>query len=82
MFAKEGFEAHFEPVTGSKEVRAGPLSSMCEGGGVRLVKGGWNHDFIEEHIPFPKGKYDDQVDGSSSAFEELSSGVLEGQLFY
>lgn len=82
MLAGAGYEAHFEPVSGSKEVRAGPWSSMCEGGGVRLVRGGWNQAFIEEHAAFPKGKYDDQVDAASSAFTKLSKGILEGQLFF
>jgi predicted phage terminase large subunit-like protein len=82
MFAKKGFAAYFETVTGSKEVRSGPWSSMCQGGGVRLVRGGWNAAYIEEHVAFPRGKFDDQVDASDGAFGKLVSGTLEGQLFF
>jgi len=82
MFANKGLTAYFEDVTGSKETRAGPWSSLCQGGGARLVRGGWNAPYIEEHVAFPKGKFDDQVDASAGAFGKLASGTLEGQLFY
>lgn len=82
MFAGKGFTAHFEVPTGDKEVRAGPWSSQCQGGGVRLVRGGWNDAYIEEHVAFPKGKWDDQVDGSSSAYNKLTTNVLTGQLAF
>jgi predicted phage terminase large subunit-like protein len=72
MLARAGIEAHFEPVTGDKVLRAGPWSTACEAGQVRVVRGGWNTDYIEEHVAFPKGKYDDQVDGSSGAFGKLA----------
>jgi len=72
MLAKHEFRAHFETVTGDKEVRAGPWSSACEGGQVRLVRGGWNEAFIEEHLAFPKGQFDDQVDAASIGYSKLS----------
>jgi predicted phage terminase large subunit-like protein len=74
MFAKKGFTASFETVTGDKVVRAGPWSSMCQGGGVRLVRGGWNEDFIAEHVAFPNALYDDQVDAASVVFNKLAQG--------
>lgn len=78
-----GFEAHFETVTGDKVVRAGPWSSSCEAGKVRLVRGGWNEAFIEEHLAFPMGRLKDQVDASSGAHAKLvGEMVLEGQLLY
>jgi len=78
-----GFEAHFEPVTGDKSVRAGPWSSACEAGIVRLVRGGWNEAFIDEHVAFPMGRLKDQVDASSDAFLRVSGGtVLDGQLLF
>lgn len=79
--AKSEFEAHFETVTGDKEVRAGPWSSIMEAGFVRLVRGGWNEEYINEHCSFPKGRYKDQVDASARAFAKLGN-VLDGQLFY
>ena len=66
-----GFEAHFETVTGSKEVRAGPWSSALEAGIVRLVRGGWNEVYIENHVAFPMGRFKDDVDASSGAYSKL-----------
>jgi predicted phage terminase large subunit-like protein len=72
-----GLPAHFEPVSGDKETRADPWSSALESDNVLLLKGGWNQAFIEEHLSFPKGKNDDQVDAASSAFIKLTGGRLE-----
>lgn len=81
--AGAGLEAHFETVTGDKVTRAGPWSSACEAGKVRLVRGGWNEAYIEEHLAFPMGRLKDQVDASSGAFSKLTAGmVLDGQLFF
>jgi predicted phage terminase large subunit-like protein len=71
LLAKIGVRGQFEDVTGDKETRAGPWSGACEGGMVRLVRGGWNEAFIGEHVAFPRGKYDDQVDSGSSAFAKV-----------
>ena len=73
-FAEAGLRAQFETVSGSKEVRAGPWASMCAAGVVRLVRGAWNADFIDEHVAFPSGAFDDQVDAASSAFAKLVQG--------
>jgi predicted phage terminase large subunit-like protein len=72
--AEAGFEAHFETVTGDKVVRAGPWSSALEAGKVRLMRGGWNQAYIDEHCSFPKGRYKDQVDASDGAFAKISQG--------
>jgi predicted phage terminase large subunit-like protein len=80
--AHAGLTAYFELPTGSKEVRAGPWSSACMAGIVRLVKGGWNEAYINEHTSFPKGKYKDQVDGSSGAYAKVGVLGLDGKLFY
>jgi len=79
--AEVGMRARFEPVSGNKEVRADPYSSMCQAGFVRLVRGAWNDPFIEIHVAFPKGKYDDDVDAASSAFNELAKPVVESEIF-
>jgi predicted phage terminase large subunit-like protein len=67
-----GFLVHTERVTGSKEVRAEPLAAQCEGGNVRLVRGRWNADYLDELCTFPEGGYKDQVDASSGAFNKLA----------
>lgn len=66
-----GFPAKFEPLSGSKEDRSEPLESGFQGGLVKLVKGVWNEAFTDECVAFPRGKYDDQVDAASSAYNKL-----------
>lgn len=72
-----GFAAFAQPVTGKKEIRATPFSAQCEAGNVYLLRGDWNTCYIEEHIAFPNGKNDDQVDGSSGSFNKLAIGWVE-----
>jgi phage terminase large subunit-like protein len=38
-----------------------------------LARGAWNRDFIDEHETFPAGKYKDQVDAVSGAFNKINS---------
>ena len=66
-----GFSVRSETVSGSKETRADGFASQVNAGNVRLLEGEWNADYIEELRTFPKGKNDDQVDGSADAFNEL-----------
>jgi predicted phage terminase large subunit-like protein len=70
--AKAGLTAHFETVSGDKKVRAGPWSSACEAGRVRLIRGAWNEGFIERHVGFDRHPYDDDVDAASWGFLKLS----------
>lgn len=70
-----GFTVRAESVTGkgSKEVRAQPLASQLQAGFVKVCKGPWNHDFIDELIMFPNPKiHDDQVDAASGAFAKVA----------
>jgi predicted phage terminase large subunit-like protein len=68
-----GYVVKSEVVSGDKSTRADGYSSQVNGGNVWIVKGPWNRDYIEELRQFPKGKHDDQVDGSSDAFNELTA---------
>lgn len=70
-----GFTVRSSPETGSKDVRAAPFSSQCEAGNVRLVKGQWTDDFIEELAMFPNATHDDQVDAAAGAFALLADGA-------
>lgn len=71
--AEAGLEAHARPISGDKEVRAMPYSSAAEAGRVRLVKAGWNDEYLDELAAFPKGTFKDQVDASSDSF----NGIVE-----
>lgn len=67
-----GYNFRPNKVTGSKEDRAAPFSSMSEAGNVSLVKGTWVKDFLDELEVFPSGKFKDQVDAASGAFEKIA----------
>lgn len=73
-----GYSVKAERVTGDKVTRADPYSSQVNAGNVKVVKASWNGDYIEELRTF-QGKYDDQVDASADAFNELSRG---GEFFF
>ena len=57
--------------TGSKAVRAGPFASASQGGQVKLVRGAWIPDWLDEMDSFPLGSHDDQVDSVSGAHAHL-----------
>lgn len=59
--------------TGPKEVRANPVSSAAEAGNVKLVRGAWINDFLDEAESFPGGAHDDQVDAVSGAIDKLTN---------
>jgi predicted phage terminase large subunit-like protein len=63
-------------VTGSKEVRAEPFAAQVQGGNVSTVAGIWQADLLDEMQSFPNGKYRDQVDACSGAFNRLVSGPI------
>ena len=63
--------------TGDKKTRAAPVSSAARGGRVKLVRGPWNREFLDELEAFPEG-HDDQVDALSGAVYYLSSSTNWG----
>lgn len=67
-----GFTVKAERPTGDKAVRAEPYSVQVEAGNVYLVSGEWTREFIDEHKNFPVGKYKDQIDAASGAFNKLA----------
>ena len=71
-----GFMAFADRPTGDKVYRADPYSVQVNNGNVLLLRGDWNHDFIEEHRNFPYSTYKDQVDGASGAFGKLAAKKL------
>jgi len=54
-------------VEGDKLARALSWQNLAEEGRLRLVRGPWNRDFIEEACQFPHGHHDDQIDAVSLA---------------
>lgn len=74
-----GYSVYAERPSGDKALRAEPLSVQVAAGNVRMLLGDWNKDFIDEIRKFP-GKYKDQVDAASGAFNKLAKPVLFGIL--
>lgn len=82
-----GFSVRVDRVTMSKEERAGvndpvkarSYSAQVEAGNVLLVAADWNKGFIDEHGKFPTGKYKDQVDAASGAFNKLQA--IDDEMF-
>jgi phage terminase large subunit-like protein len=65
-----GYEAHADPVSGSKVGRAKPWAAWAEFGRVRIVRGAWNKTFLAKAGKFPDGKRD-SVDAVSGCFKVL-----------
>jgi predicted phage terminase large subunit-like protein len=65
------------PSTGDKVTRARPFKSQASVGNVRVLRAPWNRDYIRELCGFPNSTYDDQVDGTSAGYDELTSDTKE-----
>jgi len=68
-----GFVVSSSPETGDKETRASPFAAQAEAGNVDILEGDWNEAYLDEVCTFPSGKFKDQVDASSRAFNKLTS---------
>jgi len=76
-----GYDYRASPESGDKVTRAQPFAAQAEAGNVMIVSGDWNRDFLDELATFPMGKWKDQVDAASRAFDELVSGDSQVQMF-
>lgn len=70
-----GYRITRDKETGKKEVRASPLASQAEALNVKIKKGLWNEDFLQEFEMFPRGANDDQVDATAGAFNIIARNV-------
>lgn len=68
-----GFRVYKETVSGDKATRAEPFAAQCAGSNVRLVRGAWNGNYLDELTAFPHGVFSDQVDASAGAYNKLAS---------
>jgi len=68
-----GFSVEADKVTGAKEIRAEPFAAQWQSGNVRLVSAEWVRPYLDEAETFPVGKFKDQIDASSGAFNKLAS---------
>lgn len=69
MRVLDGYAMYGNRPTGDKVTRAQPISARVEGGDVSLVRGQWNHAFLDLVCAFPQdGVHDDPVDALSGAY--------------
>jgi predicted phage terminase large subunit-like protein len=66
-----GYDYNFVQVSGSKVTRSKPFRAQCEAGNVWLLRAQWNVEYLKELCGFPTAAHDDQVDGSSCAFNAV-----------
>ena len=59
--------------TGDKVTRAEPFAAQVNVGNVCMIRAEWNGPLLSEMRNFPFGKHDDQIDGMSRAFNEISA---------
>lgn len=59
--------------TGDKTTRARPFAAAAANGNVRVVRGPWLSDWLDEFSSFPEAcDHDDQVDSAVGAFTHLA----------
>lgn len=66
-----GFSVNIERESGSKEVRAEPLSAQWINGNVDVLNASWTAAYLAQLDSFPDRKFKDMVDSSSTGFLEL-----------
>lgn len=70
----DGFNVRLRRPTGDKVTRAKPVSAQAEAGNIKIVRGAWNREFLDELEGFPDAAHDDIVDALSGAYGVLSGG--------
>ena len=80
-----GFAVTADKVTGDKVIRAEPFAAQCQAKNVDLLEAVWNAGYLDRLAAFPMGKYKDDVDASSGAFNRLAlaapaAGLAQGSV--
>ena len=70
-----GFSVFLDSPKGDKVVRADPFAVQVNNENVSMLRGAWNHEYLNELRFFPNSKYKDQVDATSGAFASLVRGL-------
>ena len=66
-----GFSINIERESGSKEVRAEPLSAQWINGNVEVLNRAWTAEYLAQLDGFPDRKFKDMADASNTGFLEL-----------
>lgn len=68
-----GFSLNIERESGSKEVRAEPLSAQWINGNVEVLNAPWTASYLAHMDGFPDRKFKDMADASGTGFAELEA---------
>lgn len=68
-----GHNVQADPVHRDKIERAEPVSSQLRAGNVRMLEAPWNGPYLAVMCTFPTGAHDDDVDGTSGAFNKIAA---------
>ena len=68
----EGFRVYVDRPSGSKVDRAQPMAAQAEAGNLKILNASWNEEYLDELSSFPSGRFLDQVDASTGAFNRLA----------
>jgi predicted phage terminase large subunit-like protein len=60
-----------DPAHADKVARSEPYQAALENDNVEIVNAEWTQEFIDEHETAPKGKFKDQWDSASGAYNYL-----------
>lgn len=69
-----GYAFYGIPSSGSKAIRAQPLSAASSRGDIKVLNRPWLSEFLAELELFPNGAHDDQVDSVSGCYNILTGG--------
>lgn len=69
-----GRRVFLDKVTGSKEIRAEPFVAQVQAGNVGLIGAEWVWEFWAEAESWPNGRYKDQIDACTGAFNRMTAG--------
>jgi predicted phage terminase large subunit-like protein len=69
-----GYDFKGERATGDKETRNRPFRAFAAHRNVRIVAGPWNQEYLDVLCDFPNGNTDDDVDATSTAYNDLVLG--------
>ena len=78
-----GFPTYADRPSGNKDVRLLPFQAQAEAGNVRMLRAAWNREYLDELAAIPNGRYRDQGDASSGAYNrcmELMHAIPDGSM--
>ncbi len=67
----KGYPVYKDIPSGDKDVRLEPFAVQAENLNIRMVRGAWNYEYVEEFVTIPNSTYRDQSDATGAGFNML-----------